>query len=128
MQVPIIWENGCPSIFPMLVVPGLAWPILLSRNHLRITKAHTDHSRLKVHFADPPMNFTVTCRNTNPLDAFPPLRNQNSSSVPPGLSTPGPLKCQYYMFTHSYAFPCPSQLPHPPSSWVQFSHTLFNDE
>ena len=33
------------------------------------------------------MNFTVTCRDTNLLDAFPPLRNQNSSSAPPGLST-----------------------------------------
>ena len=42
MQVPIIWENGRPSIFSMLVVPGLAWPILFGQNHLRITKAHTD--------------------------------------------------------------------------------------
>ena len=33
MQVPIIWENGCPSIFSMLVVPGLAWPILFGQNH-----------------------------------------------------------------------------------------------
>ena len=80
MQVPIIWENGRPSIFSMLVVPGLAWPILFGQNHLRITKAHTDHAGLKVHFADPPMNFTVTCRDTNPLDAFPPMRNQPSSS------------------------------------------------
>ena len=74
----------------MLVVPGLAWPILFDQNHLRITKAHTDHSGLKVHFADPPMNFSVICRDTNPLDAFPPLRNQNSSSAPPGLSTSPP--------------------------------------
>ena len=54
---------------------------------LRITKAHTDHAGLKVHFADPPMNFTVTCRDTNPLDAFPPMRNQPSSSAPPGPSS-----------------------------------------
>ena len=74
----------------MLVIPGLAWPILLGQNHLRITKAHTDHSGLKVHFADPPMNFTVTYRDTNPLDAFPSLRNQTSSSAPPGLSTSPP--------------------------------------
>ena len=87
MQVPIIWENGRPSIFSMLVVPGLAWPILFGQNHLRITKAHTDHAGLKVHFADPPMNFTVTCRDTNPLDAFPPMRNQPSSSAPPGPSS-----------------------------------------
>ena len=87
MQVPIIWESGRPSIFSMLVVPGLAWPILFGQNHLRITKAHTDHAGLKVHFADPPMNFTVTCRDTNPLDVFPPMRNQPSSSAPPGPSS-----------------------------------------
>ena len=87
MQVLIIWENGRPSIFSMLVVPGLAWPILFGQNHLRITKAHTDHAGLKVHFADPPMNFTVTCRDTNPLDAFPPMRNQTSSSAPLGPSS-----------------------------------------
>ena len=87
MQVPIIWESGRPSIFSMLVVPGLAWPILFGQNHLRITKAHTNHAGLKVHFADPPMNFTVTCRDTNPLDAFPPMRNQPSSSAPPGPSS-----------------------------------------
>ena len=80
MQVPIIWENVRPFIFSMLVVPGLAWPILFDQNHLRITKAHTDHSGLKVHFADLPMDFTVTCRDTNPLDAFPPLRNGPSSA------------------------------------------------
>ena len=115
----------------MLVVPRLAWPILFGQNHLWITKAHTDHSGLKVHFADPPMNFTVTCRDTNPLDEFLPLRNQTSSSAPPGISispSPGPLRCQSYIFTQSYAFPCPSQLPHLPSSWVQFSHTLFSDD
>ena len=61
-----------------------------TKNHLRITKAHTDHSGLKVHFADPPMNFTVTCRDTNLLDAFSPLRKQTSSSAPTGLSTSPP--------------------------------------
>ena len=87
MEVPIIWENGRPSIFSMLVVPGLAWPILFGQNHLSKTKAHTDHSGLTVHFADPPMNFTVTCRDTNPLDAFSLLRNQTSSSAPLGPSS-----------------------------------------
>ena len=87
MEVPIIWENGRPSIFSMLVVPGLAWPILFGQNHLSKTKAHTDYSGLTVHFADPPMNFTVTCRDTNPLDAFALLRNQTSSSEPLGPSS-----------------------------------------
>ena len=87
MEVPIIWENGRPSIFSMLVVPGLAWTILFGQSHLSKTKAHTDHSGLTVHFADPPMNFTVTCRDTNPLDAFVLLRNQTSSSAPLGPSS-----------------------------------------
>ena len=33
------------------------------------------------------MNFTVTCRDTNPLDAFTLLRNQTSSSAPLGPSS-----------------------------------------
>ena len=53
MQVPIVWENGCPSIFSMLVVPGLAWPILFGQNHLRKTQAYTNHAALQVYFADP---------------------------------------------------------------------------
>ena len=28
VQIPIVWENGHHSIFSMLVVPGLIWPIL----------------------------------------------------------------------------------------------------
>ena len=63
MQVPIVWENGRPSIFSMLVVPGLAWPILFGQNHLRKTQAHTNHAALQVYFADPQLNFTVTCRD-----------------------------------------------------------------
>ena len=63
----------------MLVVPGLAWPILFGQNHLRKTQAHTNHAALQVYFADPQLNFTVKCRDANPLDAFPSLRNQPSS-------------------------------------------------
>ena len=64
---------------------GLANPV--RPKSFEETKAHTDHAGLKVHFADPPMKFTVTCRDTNPLDAFPPMRNQPSSSAPPGPSS-----------------------------------------
>ena len=83
MQVPIIRENGRPSIFSMLVVP-LAWPILFGQNNLRKTQAHTNHAALQVYFADPQLNFTVKCRDANPLDAFPSLRNQPSSSASQG--------------------------------------------
>ena len=84
MQVPIIWENGRPSIFSMFVVPGLAWPILFGQNHLCKTQAHTNHAALQVYFADPQLNFTVKCRDANPLDVFPSLRNQPSSSASQG--------------------------------------------
>ena len=84
MQVPIIWENGRPSIFSMLVVPGLAWQILFGQNHLRKTQAHTNHAARQVYFADPQLNFTVKCRDANPLDAFPSLRSQPSSSASQG--------------------------------------------
>ena len=81
MQIPIIWENGRPSIFSMLVVPGLARPILFGRNHLHKTQAHTSHAGLQVYFADPQLNFTVKHHDANPLDAFPSLRTQPSSSA-----------------------------------------------
>ena len=84
MQIPIIWEHGRLSIFSMLVVPGLAWPILFGQNHLRKTQADTNHAALQVYFADPQLKFTVKCRDANPLDAFPSLRNQPSSSASQG--------------------------------------------
>ena len=48
LQVPITFENGRPSVFSMLVVPGLLWLILLGQNHLHMTQAHTDHAELTV--------------------------------------------------------------------------------
>ena len=86
MQVPIVWENGRPSIFSMLVVPGLAWSILFGQNHLRRTQAHTNHAALQDYFADPQLNFTVKCHDANPLDAFPSVKNPSSS--PASLASP----------------------------------------
>ena len=37
LQVRISWENGQSSIFSMLVVPNLAWPILFGQNNLSQT-------------------------------------------------------------------------------------------
>ena len=79
VQVPIIWENGRASIFSMLVVPHLAWPLLFGQNHLRMIQAHTDHAGLKVRFAYPSLKFTITCCDENPFVAFPSLANQNFS-------------------------------------------------
>ena len=84
LQVPIIWGNARASTFNMLVVPGLAWPILFGQNHLRMLQAHTDHARLRVRFDHPSLKFTITCCDENPFVAFPSLANQNSSQ-PKGL-------------------------------------------
>ena len=46
MQVPIVWENGRPSIFSMLVVPGLAWRILLAK----IIYARLKHTQIMLSF------------------------------------------------------------------------------
>ena len=83
MQVPIVWQNGRPSIFSILLVSGLAWPILFGHNHLCKTQAHTNHAALQLYFADPQLNFTIKCHDANPLDAFPSLRIQSFSSASP---------------------------------------------
>ena len=74
MQVPITWENDHQATFTMLFVPQLSWPILFGQNHLRQTDAHIYSKALKVHFADPSMNFTIQCYASNPLSAFPTIR------------------------------------------------------
>ena len=79
LQVPIIWGNGRPSIFSMLVVPNLAWPMLFGQNHLRMIEAHTDHARSRVRFDHPSLKFT--CCDENPLVAFPSLAKQYTSST-----------------------------------------------
>ena len=72
--MPITWENGHQAKFTMLVFPQFSWPILFGQNHLRQTDAHTYSKALKVHFADPSMNFTIQCYASNPLSAFPTIR------------------------------------------------------
>ena len=79
MQVPIVWENGRKVTFTMLVVPQLSWPILFGQNHLRLTDARISSRELKVYFADRTMDFQISCYDSNPLQAFPTLRNPKSS-------------------------------------------------
>ena len=85
LQVPITWESGQSSIFSMLVVPNLAWPILFGQNHLCQTQAVTDHANYHTGFNHHTLNFTVNCRNSSPFKAFP-----SSASIPnSGGSGPG---------------------------------------
>ena len=53
------------------------WPKLFMQD----SGTHTNHATLQVYFADPQLNFTVKCRDADPLDAFPSLRNPSSSSA-----------------------------------------------
>ena len=107
LQVPIIWENGRASTFNMLVVPGLAWPILFGQNHFRMLQAHTDHAGLRVPFDHPSLKFTITCCDENPFVAFPSLANQNSSK---------PQGTAHYSQSHVLPLTCLlTPMPHPPS-------------
>ena len=97
----------------MFVVPGLAWSILFGQNHLHKTQAHTNHAALQVYFADPQLNFIVKCRDANPFDAFPSLRNQPSSSASQGSQVP-------MLFV--YSLPCqPPPTIVPTSSFIVVS-------
>ena len=73
VQISVTWENGRPSIFSMLVVPGLTWPILFGQNHLSKTSAITDHAKLRVHFSHPSLGFTISCKDANPCTLYPSL-------------------------------------------------------
>lgn len=70
MDVPITWSNGRESIFTMLVVPHLSWPILFGENHLHATKALADHDQPSITFRHPSRQFTVPCSLDNRLTGF----------------------------------------------------------
>ena len=50
MEIPIQWNNGIETIFQMLVVPGLSWPIHFGENHLHSTQALVDNADPSIHF------------------------------------------------------------------------------
>ena len=81
MQVPITWANGRSSTFVMLVVPGLAWPILFGQNHLEATDACVRFSKRRVYFAHKDMCFEVPSTNSNPLAEFPQLGSPPNSAA-----------------------------------------------
>ena len=85
--MPICFENRRSAVFSMLVVPNLTWPILFGQNHLRLTDAHIRSRELKVYFADKGLDFTVACRDTNPVNVYPSL------AVAKGLSSSANVTC-----------------------------------
>ena len=70
MEIPITWETNTETVFTMLVVPGLVWPILFGENHLHTTQALVDHYVPAVTFRHPSMQFRVHCSLDNPLKGF----------------------------------------------------------
>ena len=84
MQVPIIWGKWSSFHLFYACCAGACLADSFGQNHLCKTQAHTNHAALQVYFADPQLTFTVKRRDANPLDAFPSLRNQPSSSASQG--------------------------------------------
>ena len=66
-RIPIKWNSGKDSVFTMLVVPLLTWPIIFGKNHLHATKALVDHDQPSVTFRHPSMQFSVSCSLDNQL-------------------------------------------------------------
>ena len=71
MEIPITWETITGTVFTMLVIPGLVWPILFVENHLYITQALVDH-----HVP------AVTFRNTSSYMSIAPLTIHLKASLP----------------------------------------------
>ena len=80
MEVPITFVNGHTATFLMLLMPGLAWPILYGENYLQITNALVDHQALTITFRHPSLNATIKCQTGDPLHAFPRLAPTNLST------------------------------------------------
>ncbi|KAL9964122.1 hypothetical protein ACROYT_G027706 [Oculina patagonica] len=53
MQIPVTWESKTETVFTMLVVPGLVWPMLFGENHLHATQALVDHYAPSITFRHP---------------------------------------------------------------------------
>jgi len=80
MQIPITWENKTETVFTMLVVPGLVWPMLFRENHFRATQVSVDHYVPSVTVRHPSMQFRVQCSLDNPLEGFASISVPKSSS------------------------------------------------
>ena len=70
IEIPITWETKTETVFTMLVVPGLVWPMLFGENHLHATQALVDHYVPSITFRHPSMQFRVQCSLDNPLEGF----------------------------------------------------------
>ena len=78
---PITMETKTETVFAILVVPGLVWPMLFGENHLHATKALVDHYVPSITFWHPGMQFHVQYSLNNPLEGF-----TNLSAVSRSLS------------------------------------------
>ena len=81
MEVPITWETKTETVFTMLVVPGLIWPMLFGENHLHATQALVDHYAPSITFRHPSMQFHVQCSLDNPLEGFATSPASNGSFI-----------------------------------------------
>lgn len=72
-------DTNTETVFTMLVVPGLVWPILFGENHLHATLTLVDHSAPAVAFRHPSMQFRVQCSLGNPVKGFTSVLAPNAS-------------------------------------------------
>ena len=100
MEIPITWETNTETVFTMLVVAGLVWPILFGENHLHTTQALVDHYVPAVTFRHPSMQFRVHCSLDHPLKSFTSDSASNASKphvsvtcLLTGAPPPGVHKC-----------------------------------
>ena len=84
-------ETKTETVFAILVVPGLVWPMLFGENHLHATKALVDHYVPSITFRHPGMQFHVQYSLNNPLEGFTILSAANGSlSHESGPTVPKP--------------------------------------
>ena len=70
IHITCTWETKTETVFTMLVVPGVVWPMLFGENHLHATQALVDHYVPSITFRHPSMQFRVQCSLDNPLEGF----------------------------------------------------------
>ena len=99
MEIPITWETKSETVFTMLVVPGLVWP-MFGENQLHATQALVDHYAPSITFRHPSMRFHVQCSLDNPLEGFTTFPASNGSlSHESGPTVPKPHDSITCLFT-----------------------------
>ena len=100
MEILITLETKTETVFTMLVVPGLVWPMLFGENHLHAIQALVDHHVPSITFQHPSVQFRVQCSLDNPLEGFTNFpASSGSLSHESGPTVPKPHVSITYLLT-----------------------------